>query len=85
MARRHNTILHDRVTFAAAAVPLEKDLPINPISFISLGIRGVNDGASAIPSLANILAAVANVEVLLDGRSLVQGSLSAGRQRHRDR
>lgn len=76
MARRHNTILHDRVAFAAGGVPLEKDLPINPISFISLGIRGINNGVNAIPTLANILAMIANVEVLLDGRSLVQGSMT---------
>lgn len=76
MARRHNTILHDRVALAAGAVPLEKDLPINPISFISLTLRMANNGASAIPTLANILATIANVEVLLDGRSLAQGSLA---------
>lgn len=76
MARRHNTILHDRVALAAGAVPLEKDLSINPISFITLTLRGINNGASEIPTLANILAMIANVEVLLDGRSLAQGSLT---------
>jgi hypothetical protein len=77
MARRHNTILHDRVALAAAAVPLEKDLPINPISFITIVLRLINDSAvSAIPTIFNMLGTIANVEVLLDGRSLAQGSLT---------
>ena len=47
MPRRHNTILHERVALAPGAVPLEKDLPINPISFISIAMRLLNNGASA--------------------------------------
>jgi len=76
MARRHNTILHERVALAAGAVPLEKDLPINPISFITIALKLLNNGANAIPTMANILGVLTNVEVLLDGRSLVQGSLA---------
>jgi hypothetical protein len=76
MARRHNTILHERVSLAAGAVPLEKDLPINPISFITIAMRLANNGADNVPTMANILAVLSNVEVLLDGRSLVQGSLA---------
>lgn len=76
MPRRHNTILHDRVALAAGAVPLEKDLPINPISFISIVLRLLNNGANAVPTLANMLGTITNVEVLLDGRSLAQASLA---------
>jgi hypothetical protein len=75
MARRHNTILHERVALAAGAVPLDKDLPINPISFLTIALKMLNDGVATIPTMANILGVLANVEVLLDGRSLVQGSL----------
>lgn len=76
MARRHNTILHDRVALAAGAVPLDKDLPINPISFLTIVLKLLNNGANAIPTMANVLGVLSNVEVLLDGRSLVQGSLA---------
>jgi len=76
MARRHNTILHERVALAAGAVPLDKDLPINPISFITIAMRMLNATASTIPTMAQILGVLSNVEVLLDGRSLVQGSLA---------
>jgi len=76
MPRRHNTILHDRVALAAGAVPLEKDLPINPISFISIAMRMLNNGANAVPTLANMLGTISKVEVLLDGRSLADASLT---------
>jgi len=76
MARRHNTILHERVALAAGAVPLDKDLPINPISFLTIVLKLINDGVATVPTMANILGVLSNVEVLLDGRSLVQGSLA---------
>lgn len=76
MPRRHNTILHDRVSLGATAGTLEKDLPINPISFLTLTLRLLNNGANAIPSLATILSKIANVEVLLEGKTLAGGSLA---------
>jgi hypothetical protein len=76
MPRRHNTILHERLALAAGAVPLEKDLPINPISFISIALRMLNNGASAVPPITDLLAVISNVEILLDGRSLIQASLT---------
>jgi hypothetical protein len=76
MPRRHNTILHDRVALAAAAGTLEKDLPINPISFLTLTLRALNNGASAVPTIASILGKVSNVEVLLDGKTLAGASLT---------
>lgn len=75
MPRRHNTILHERVALAPGAVPLEKDLPINPISFITIVLRLLNSAANAVPPITDILNVINNVEVLLDGRSLVQGRL----------
>jgi len=76
MPRRHNTILHDRVALAPAATPLEKDLPINPLSFLSINMRMLNSVASATPSTLSILNILANVEILLDGKTLVGGSLA---------
>lgn len=76
MPRRHNTILHERVSLAAGAVPLEKDLPINPISFISIAMRMLNNGANAVPPITDLLGVLSNVEILLDGRSLVAASLT---------
>lgn len=76
MPRRHNTIMHDRVALAAGASPLEKDLPINPISFLTLTLRLLNNGANAVPTLSNILAMVSDFSVLLDGKTLVGGSLA---------
>ncbi len=75
MPRRHNTILHDRVALAAGATPLEKALPINPISFISIALRLLNNGANAVPPLTDILAVLSNVEVVLDGKTMAGGSL----------
>lgn len=76
MARRHNTILHERVPLAAGATPLEKDLPINPISYISIALRLANNAANAVPTLANILGVISKLEILLEGRSVVSGSLT---------
>lgn len=76
MPRRHNTILHDRVALAAGATPLEKDLPINPINFISVALRLLNNGANAVPKITDLLATIQNIDIQLDGRSLAQGSLT---------
>jgi hypothetical protein len=75
MPRRHNVILHERVALAAGAVPLEKDLPINPISFLTLTLRMLNNGANAVPTIGNMLDVISNLEVLLDGKTLAGGSL----------
>lgn len=75
MPRRHNVILHDRVALAPAAVPLEKDMPINPVSFITITLRLLNNGANAVPTIENILGVLSNVEVLLDGKAIVSASL----------
>ncbi len=76
MPRRHNTILHDRVSLAAGATPLEKDLPINPINFITLTLRLLGATANTVPTLPQILATISAVDIQLDGRSLAQGSLT---------
>lgn len=75
MPRKHNVILHDRISLGATATVVEKDLPINPISFITITLRLLNNGANAIPTIATILSKISLVEVLLEGKSLVSGSL----------
>jgi hypothetical protein len=76
MPRRHNTLLLDRTSLGATAAVLERDLPINPISFITLTLRLLNNGVNAIPSIATILSKIANLEVLLEGKTLAGGSLA---------
>jgi len=76
MPRRHNTIVHDRVSLGAVAASLDKDLPINPMSFLTLTLRLLNNGANAVPPLTTILGKVSNVEVLLDGKTLAGASLT---------
>ncbi len=75
MPRMHNAILQDRVTLTAAAQVIERDLPINPISYLTLTLRGLNNGADAIPVLTTILSKITNLEVLLDNKQLVQANL----------
>ncbi len=76
MPRRHNVIMHDRVTLTAGGVAIEKDMPINPISFLTITLRALNSVANTIPTATNLLGAIANLEVLLDGKTLVGGSLA---------
>ncbi len=75
MPRMHNAIIQDRVTLTAAAQVIERDLPINPISYLTLTLRGLNNGVDAIPLLSTILSKISNFEVLLDNKQLVQGNL----------
>lgn len=75
MARFLRTVLHQDVALAPGAAPLEKDLGVNPISFLTMTLRLLNNGANAVPSLANILAVLSNVEVLFKGTTIVGGRL----------
>lgn len=76
MARFLRTVLHQNVSLAAGAVPLEKNLGVNPISFLTLTLRLLNNGANAVPSLSNILATISNVEAIFKGTSIFSGRLN---------
>lgn len=75
MARFLKTVLHQDVSLAAGATPLEKDLGVNPLSHLTMTLRFLNNGANAIPSLANLLAVLSNVEVLFKGTSIFSARL----------
>lgn len=74
MARKHNTIVMDRVALGAAAAAVNVDLPINPISFLTLSIRALNNAASTVPSLIQALTKLGFLEVLLAGKTLFGAS-----------
>lgn len=68
--RYNRTVAIPETAFAAAGVPVQGNLPTNPMSHLVLMFRFLNDGAEA--TLANILAAVANIEVLWNGEQIYQ-------------
>jgi|GEM_PF-1395214 len=76
MSRFLRTVVHQDVTVTAAAVPIEKDLGVNPLSFLLITVRAVIAAANATPLLANLLAVFTNVEVLFKGTSIISLSLA---------
>jgi len=76
MARFLRTVLHQDVAIAAAGTPLEKNLGVNPISFLLLTVRGVILAANATPLLANLLQVLSNVSITFQGTSIVDLSLA---------
>lgn len=76
MARFLRTVLHDNVVIAAAGTPLEKDLGVNPISFLLLTLRAKTLAVNVLPTLANLLAAISKVEVTFQGTSVWDASLA---------
>jgi len=76
MARYLKTVLAQDETITAGAVPLEKDLPVNPLSHINLTVRAQTLTVNVLPTLANLLDVFTNVEVLFKGTSIVSCSLA---------
>lgn len=76
MARFLRTVVHQDIVVTAGGTPTEKNLGVNPLSFILVTIRAVIAAANATPTLANLLAVLSNVEVLFKGTSLVAASLA---------
>lgn len=71
MAVRNRTIIRQEQTFAAADAAITDNLPVNPLSFVDIILRGLNNGASARPSLTNILATLSSIEILFKGSSII--------------
>lgn len=71
MATRHRTILRQEVAFAAGDTPIIDDLPVNPLSFVDVTLRGAAAAANTLPSHANMLAVLTNIEVLFKGSSII--------------
>lgn len=76
MARYLRTTLHSNLAVAAGAVPVEKDLPVNPLSFILLTLRFQTLTVNVLPALADALAVFSNVEVLFKGATVFGASLA---------
>jgi len=76
MARFLRTVVHQDVALAAGAAPTEKNLGVNPISFLLFTIRAATLTVNVLPTLANLLGAVGNLEVLFKGTSIVAASLA---------
>jgi len=71
MAVRNRTIIRQEQTFAAADAAITDNLPVNPIAFIDIILRGLNNATNARPSLTNILSVLSNIEVLFKGSSII--------------
>ncbi|MFQ5778705.1 MAG: hypothetical protein ACE5IP_11930 [Terriglobia bacterium] len=76
MARFLRTVVHQDVSLAAGATPLEENLGVNPLSFILLTIRAQTLAANINPTLANLLATLGTVEVTFKGTSIANLSLA---------
>lgn len=71
MAVRNRTIIRQEQAFAAADAAITDTLPVNPLSFVDIVIRGLNNGANTRPTLTNILAVLTTIEVLFKGSSII--------------
>jgi len=76
MARFLRTVVHQDVALTAAAAPTEKNLGVNPISFLLFTIRAATLTVNILPTIANLLGTVGNLEVLFKGTSIVAASLA---------
>lgn len=71
MARRNRSIIRQEQTFAAADAAITDNLPVNPLSFVDIIIRGQNLTANTLSTLAQQLAVLSRIEVLFKGSSIV--------------
>lgn len=68
---RNRTIIRQEQTFVAGDAAITDNLPVNPLSFIDIVLRGLNNGANARPNVTNILAMLSTIEVLFKGSSII--------------
>lgn len=71
MARRNRTIIRQEQAFAAADAAITDNLPVNPLSFVDVTLRGATSVANTLPTYANMLAVLTRIEVLFKGSALV--------------
>lgn len=76
MARYLRSTLFTNETVTAGAVPMQRDLPVNPLSFLLVTLRFQTLAALTLPSLANVLGVFTNVEVLQKGATVFGASLA---------
>jgi hypothetical protein len=63
-------------TFGALGSTRTDDLPVNPLSAILFTVLGQNDAINVAASYSDIMGAVARVEVLFKGQSIISASLA---------
>lgn len=71
MATRNRTIVRQEQPFAAGDAAITDNLPVNPLSFVDVTIRGAAAAALTLPSYANMLGVLQRVEVLFKGSSII--------------
>ena len=71
MAIRNRTIVRQEVVFAAGDAPITDNLPVNPLSFVDITIRGLNLTVNVLSTLAQQLATLSRIEVLFRGSAVV--------------
>lgn len=76
MARFLRTVLRQNVALAAGGVAVERDLGVNPISFLLLTLRYQTLTTLVNPLLANLLGVITNVEIEFKGTAFVRLSLT---------
>lgn len=71
MAVRNRTIIRQEQSFGPADAAITDNLPVNPLSFVDIVMRGLNNGANARPTIENMLAVLTTIEVLFKGSSII--------------
>lgn len=71
MAVRNRTIIRQEVAFAAADPAITDNLPVNPLSFIDIILRGLTATTNTLPTLLNMLNVLTTIEVLFKGSSII--------------
>lgn len=71
MALRNRAIIRQEQAFAAADAAITDNLPVNPLSFVDIVLRGTALAANTLPTLANMLAVLTRIEVLFKGSSII--------------
>lgn len=71
MATRNRTIVRQEQAFAAGDARILFNLPVNPLSFVDVTIRGAALAALTLPTFANMLGVLTRIEVLFKGSSIV--------------
>lgn len=68
--------LYEDQALTAGMLPLEKDLTVNPLSHLAITIKAKTLTANTLPTLANLLAVLTNVEVIFKTSGFISMSLA---------
>ncbi len=71
MATRNRTIIRQEQPFSAGDAAITDNLPVNPLSFVDVTIRGAAAAALTLPSYAQMLGVLTRVEIIFKGSSII--------------